>query len=74
MSDAQKAGADKKSKTMTEKYKTNPDFRRRQSKGVLGKWREKRYREKISKARKEQHAKGRGGQGGKDPKEPKDKK
>jgi hypothetical protein len=68
MSPAQKAGAKKKSETMTKKFATDPAFRRRHSEGVLGKWKESRYRKKISKARTEQHRKGQGGQGGKEPK------
>jgi hypothetical protein len=71
MSPAQKAGAAKKSATMRAKYATNAGFRRRQSEGVLAKWREKGYQRKISKARKEQHRKGQGGQGGKEPKDKK---
>lgn len=68
MTDAQKEGAVKKSRTMRTKFATNPEFRKRQSEGVLAKWKQRGYRRKISKARKEQHRKGEGGQGGKEPK------
>jgi hypothetical protein len=68
MSDAQKTGAGKKSKAMKTKFATNAEFRKLQSEGVLAKWKQARYRKKISAARKEQHAKGKGGQGGKEPK------
>jgi hypothetical protein len=65
---AQAAGAGKKSKAMTEKFKNDPEFRTAQSKGVVAKWKEARYRRKISEARKEQHAKGKGGRGGEEKK------
>jgi len=50
---------EKKSATMREKFK-DPELQKRHSQGVLAKWREPGYRAKISKARKEQHAKKKG--------------
>jgi hypothetical protein len=58
MTPAQKEGAVKKSKTMTEKFAKNTEFQKRHSKGVLRRWRDPAYRKKISEARKQQHAKG----------------
>lgn len=50
--------ARKKREAMNEKYK-DPAFRERQSRGSAATWKDPEYRAKISKARKEQHARAR---------------
>jgi hypothetical protein len=42
----------------------DPEFRKRQAQGSLETWKDPEYREKISRARREQHARGQGGHGG----------
>ena len=39
----------------------DPEFRKRQAQGSLETWKDPEYREKISRARREQHARGQGG-------------
>ena len=51
-----KETAEKKSKTMQEKFKNDPEFQKRHSKGVVDKWKDPEYRAKISAARKKQWA------------------
>ena len=58
MTPAQKKGAGKKSEAMKGHHQ-DPAFRKRKSEGLVAKWKQKGYREKISKARKQQHAEGR---------------
>lgn len=59
----EKTPAEKKSEAMKKHYE-DPEFRRRQAQGSADTWKKPGYREKISKARKEQHARGKGGRGG----------
>lgn len=61
--DAEKTPSEKKSEAMKKKYE-DPEFRKRQSQGAAETWKDPDYRAKISKARREQHAKGKGGRGG----------
>ena len=61
--DAEKTPAQKKSEAMKKHYE-DPEFRKRQAQGSLETWRDPEYRKKISKARREQHARGQGGRGG----------
>ena len=39
-----KETAEKKSKTMREKFKNDPEFQKRHSKGVVDKWKDPEYR------------------------------
>jgi len=41
---------------MQEKFKNDPEFQKRHSKGVVDKWKDPEYRAKISAARKKQWA------------------
>jgi len=52
--------ARKKSEAMRAKYQ-DPEFRKRQAQGSLETWKDPEYRKKISKARREQHARGKSG-------------
>jgi hypothetical protein len=61
--DAEKTPAQKRSEAMKKLYE-DPEFRKRQAQGSLETWKDPEYREKISKARREQHARGQGGRGG----------
>jgi hypothetical protein len=61
--DAEKTPAQKRSEAMRKLYE-DPEFRKRQAQGSLETWKDPEYREKISRARREQHARGRGGRGG----------
>ena len=61
--DAEKTPAQKKSEAMKKHYE-DPEFRTRQAQGSLETWKDPEYRKKISKARREQHARGQGGRGG----------
>ena len=58
--DAEKTPAQKKSEAMKKLYE-DPEFRKRQAQGSLETWKDPEYRKKISKARREQHARGKGG-------------
>ena len=51
-----KETAEKKSRTMQEKFKNDPEFQKLHSKGVVDKWKDPEYRAKISAARKKQWA------------------
>lgn len=56
--DKDKEIARKKSEAMKRHYQ-DPAFRERQSRGSAAAWKDPEYRAKISKARKEQHARAR---------------
>jgi len=51
-----KETAEKKSKTMQEKFRNDPEFQKLHSQGVVDKWKDPEYRAKISAARKKQWA------------------
>ena len=58
--DAEKTPAQKRSEAMKKLYE-DPEFRKRQAQGSLETWKDPEYRKKISRARREQHARARAG-------------
>jgi hypothetical protein len=62
--EAKKAEIAAKKAAAMKKHYEDEEFRKRQSQGAAATWKDPAYRAKISKARREQHAKGKGGRGG----------
>ena len=59
--DAAKEAARKAAAERNRKMFEDPEIQKRHSKALVDKWKDPEYREKISKARREQHARRKGG-------------